>query len=197
MPGQRACYLLVGLLLGYAGGRALRAKHRARTAAHEPEIAPVAPPAAPAPAPPATPSPPPDRRYSAVTLALGALALVVLLVAIGGEVTSPGSGVQAPSPTRVVRGGDAARGQQAIIRRGCGACHVIPGIPGARGRVGPQLTGFVRQRYVAGVLVNEPDNLVRWLRHPRQVDPLTAMPDLGLTPEEARDVAAYLYQADR
>jgi cytochrome c len=46
---------------------------------------------------------------------------------------------------------------------------------------------------IAGELPNSPDNLVRWIKDPKAVEPGTAMPDLGLTDDEARDVAAYLY----
>lgn len=46
---------------------------------------------------------------------------------------------------------------------------------------------------IAGELPNSPDNLVRWIKNPKSVEPNTDMPDLGLTDEEARDVTAYLY----
>jgi cytochrome c1 len=45
---------------------------------------------------------------------------------------------------------------------------------------------------VGGVLPNSPDNMVRWIRKPQKVSPLTAMPDLGVTERDARDMAAYL-----
>ena len=45
---------------------------------------------------------------------------------------------------------------------------------------------------IAGELANTPDNMVRWLRNPKSIDPLTAMPDLGVTERDARDMAAYL-----
>jgi cytochrome c1 len=38
--------------------------------------------------------------------------------------------------------------------------------------------------------------MMRWLRDPPGVDPMTAMPNLGLTEPEARDIAAYLYTLD-
>ena len=47
--------------------------------------------------------------------------------------------------------------------------------------------------YIAGVLPNTPDALIRWIMDPRDVDPKTAMPDLGVTSHDARDIAAYLY----
>ena len=93
-----------------------------------------------------------------------------------------------------VPGGDPVEGRLAIVRHGCGGCHVIPGIRQATGRVGPQLTDLRNQVYLAGVLPNTPENLVLWIQHPEEVNPRTAMPDLDLTEEEARDIAAYLYR---
>ncbi|HZI19996.1 MAG TPA: hypothetical protein VEY09_15535 [Pyrinomonadaceae bacterium] len=52
---------------------------------------------------------------------------------------------------------------------------------------------MAQRSYIAGVLTNSPDNMIRWLRDPPAVDHLTAMPRLGLTEQEARDVASYLY----
>jgi cytochrome c len=98
------------------------------------------------------------------------------------------------SPGYVVRmSGDAHRGKDLIRNYGCGACHTIPGIYSARGMVGPPLLSFGRRTLIAGQLPNSPDNLVRWIREPQQVSPATAMPDLGLSNEQAHDIAAYLY----
>lgn len=91
-------------------------------------------------------------------------------------------------------GGVAQRGKNVILDKNCGSCHTIPGISGARGVVGPPLMFFSRRTYIAGELPNQPQNLIRWIRSPRSVEPNTAMPTLGLTEQEARDVAAYLYQ---
>jgi cytochrome c len=96
-------------------------------------------------------------------------------------------------PVWEIEGADAARGREAVQRFGCGACHVIPGVKQARGRVGPQLTDFSNQIYIAGMLANIPDNLVFWIQNPQEVNPATAMPNLGVSEEEARDIAAFLY----
>jgi cytochrome c len=96
-------------------------------------------------------------------------------------------------PHRQVPGGSADAGRTAIVRHGCGACHMIPGIQRAEGRVAPPLNAFGDRAYVAGVVANTPDDLIRWLRDPPAVNPGTAMPNLGLTEAEARDIAAYLY----
>ena len=90
-------------------------------------------------------------------------------------------------------GGDVARGRAAIRTYGCGSCHTIPGVSGANGLVGPPLAGIGKRVYVAGVLQNTPQNLVRWVSDPKAVDEKTAMPNLGVTERDARDIAAYLY----
>lgn len=90
-------------------------------------------------------------------------------------------------------GGDAVRGATIIASEGCGGCHIVPGIRGAHGLVGPPLTSFGRRAYIAGRVANSPANLVRWIYDPHLIDPETVMPRLGLTEQQARDVAAYLY----
>lgn len=83
-------------------------------------------------------------------------------------------------------------GAQLISKYGCGSCHMIPGINGADGLVGPPLTHWSRRTYIAGVLPNDPDNLQFWIQHPQQVVPGVDMPDMGIRQQEARDIAAYL-----
>lgn len=92
-----------------------------------------------------------------------------------------------------ITGGDAARGRVALRQYACVTCHVIPGVTGADGLVGPPLNGVGSRHYVGGVLPNTPDNMMRWIRFPQDVSPLTAMPNLGVTERDARDMAAYLY----
>jgi len=89
--------------------------------------------------------------------------------------------------------GAAQRGRAAIQQYACSTCHVIPGIRGPDAQVGPALRGIAEQLYLAGVLLNTPTHMVEWLRHPQMVKPLSAMPDLGVTEHDARDIAAYLY----
>lgn len=93
----------------------------------------------------------------------------------------------------VTAGGDVTRGAAAIERYGCGSCHAIPGISGAQGRTGPPLAGIGNRIYVAGVLQNTPENMMRWIQNPPAVDPKTVMPNLGVTQQDARDIAGYLY----
>lgn len=94
---------------------------------------------------------------------------------------------------RTVAGGEPAHAPAAMRDYGCAGCHAIPGVRGADSRVGPPLAGFGRRRFIAGRVPNEPEELVRWIRHPQGIKPGTAMPDLGVTDQHARDIAAYLY----
>jgi mono/diheme cytochrome c family protein len=92
--------------------------------------------------------------------------------------------------------GDADRGRAALERYECGVCHVIPGIAGAVGKVGPALDHYSRRSYVAGKFPNEPDTLVRWIFDAPAMAPRTAMPAIPMSEQEARDMAAYLYGSD-
>jgi cytochrome c len=85
-------------------------------------------------------------------------------------------------------------GVKSILQRGCGSCHTIPNIPGATGTIGPALAGVGQRNPIAGGAVpnNGPDDLAKWILDPPSLKPGTAMPKLGLTPDEAAAVAAYL-----
>lgn len=100
---------------------------------------------------------------------------------------------QVATRAHLLTGGDPVRGFQLVQRYGCGGCHTIPRVPQAAGLVGPPLKGVGMRAYLAGRLENRPENLIAWVQHPRAVDPLTVMPELGVTGPEARDIAAYLY----
>jgi cytochrome c len=102
-------------------------------------------------------------------------------------------GCSAPStPPAEVPEGDPARGARLIAELGCGSCHSVPGVRDADGLVGPPLDHFGRRAYIAGELTNNGANLQRWIRDPQSVEPGTAMPNLGVSEIDARDIAAYL-----
>lgn len=91
-----------------------------------------------------------------------------------------------------LRAGDVDRGKLALRQYACQACHTIPGITSSSPYVGPPLKGLASRSLIAGKLANTPDNLVLWVRDPKAVKPLTAMPDMGVSETDARDMAAYL-----
>lgn len=85
------------------------------------------------------------------------------------------------------------RGRALIRAYGCGSCHTIPGVVGARGRVGPPLDGMGERAYIAGIVANTPEQMIVWIQDPTIVDTRTAMPRVGVTNDEARDITAYLF----
>lgn len=128
----------------------------------------------------------PARQATRGPRALHAALLVIAAATMAGC----SSGVE----QALVPGGDPKRGELLLRQFGCGACHRIPGVALADGNVGPPLEHAGRRVYIAGVLPNTPDNMIRFIRAPQAVDPLSAMPDLGLNEPHARDIVAYLYK---
>jgi cytochrome c len=115
---------------------------------------------------------------------------------IGDSVSTVPPAARFQVGSREVPGGDLSRGRRAISAYGCGACHVVPGVVGARGLVGPPLNSFAHRAYVAGSLPNTPTNLVRFLQVPQSIRPGSAMPNLDVAEADARDIAAYLYSLE-
>ncbi|UFW91857.1 c-type cytochrome (plasmid) [Bradyrhizobium barranii] len=123
-------------------------------------------------------------------MVVAACALTALAVA-GGVAQSFRK--ETENTARAMTAGDPARAPALIRRYGCAGCHTIYGIPGGSGQVGSSLAGLRQRVYIAGVVTNSPDNLIRWIVTPQVFSPRTAMPATGISEAEARDVAAYLY----
>jgi len=117
---------------------------------------------------------------------LPGLLLLALLVGCDGSATRTQNAA-------MLTGGSPERGRSAIRAYGCGSCHTVPGVRGANATVGPNLSGIGHRAYIAGVLPNTPSNLVQWIQEPQNVDSKTAMPNLGVAAQDARDMASYLY----
>jgi cytochrome c2 len=115
------------------------------------------------------------------------LGLVLLLALLS-------SGCRSQEETaRRLTGGEPGRGPVLIRKYGCQTCHTIPRVPGADGMVGPPLDRLAGRTYLAGRLPNTPQNLMRWIRDPQGISPGTAMPQMGVTEQDGRDIAAFLY----
>lgn len=154
----------------------------------------------------------PFPAWTNFVIGLGALAVVVL---VAGVLVSfnPSMRTGAAAGTReqigalpdpkakdaqaeimVEPGTPAAEGRVLIAQKGCGGCHIVPGVRSATGRIGPSLEGVgARQRIAGGaVAITGPEDLTAWLLDPPALKPGTAMPNVGLTPEEAANITAYL-----
>src|SRR3954466_16157400 len=90
-------------------------------------------------------------------------------------------------------GGNPERGRHLVGYYGCNACHTITDVAGPRGKAGPPLDGIPDRSFLAGELPNTSENLQRWIREPHAVEPKTAMPEMGVSEQDAKDLAAFLY----
>ena len=79
-----------------------------------------------------------------------------------------------------------------MAKYACNSCHVIPGVEGPRGSVGPSLDHLAGRLTIGGKLANTPENVAKWLQNPQAVDPDNTMPNLGITAQESQDLAAFL-----
>lgn len=86
-----------------------------------------------------------------------------------------------------------------IFAQQCAVCHGIVGVnlqsyndPKAAALIGPNLTHFGSRNLIAGgVLVNNPENLKKWLQNPQAVKPGNDMV-VNLTPDQVDALVAYL-----
>ena len=122
-----------------------------------------------------------DARYGKAMLIASALCLSL-------------TACEKPRPLPAGVAGDPERGKLLLRQYGCGSCHTIPGVAAAKGNVGPPLEAIGSRVYLAGMLPNTPQNMVRWIRAPQDIDPRTAMPNLQVPEQHAQDMVAYLYR---
>ena len=122
---------------------------------------------------------------------LAALIFSVALIGIAYEYVHQRTRLREHAAAEV--GGDPERGEAMFIQYGCGSCHSLNNVRTATGMVGPPLDGIALRMIIGGHLANNPDNMEKWIRDPQHVSPGTAMPDLGVGEDDARDITAFLY----
>ena len=132
-----------------------------------------------------------ERRVRLGATDAASRTLVIVLVLCGVATSACDS--SAVREAEAVTGGRVARGPAAIDKYGCGACHTIPHITNASATVGPPLDRIAVRQYLGGHLTNTPDNMAKWIQHPQGIDPGNAMPELGVTDQDVKDIAAFLY----
>jgi cytochrome c2 len=135
-----------------------------------------------------------DRYPEAEPMILRPLLTLMLIILTGLAACSD---PQDQSSRLTIEGGEPEQGHALIQAYGCGTCHTIQDVRGARGKVGPRLEYYAQQHLLAGFLPNTPRNLIAWLMDPVALKPATGMPAQGVTETEARHIAAYLYSLGR
>ena len=89
-------------------------------------------------------------------------------------------------------GATVADGQRIFEGTACVNCHTIAGTP-ATGTFGPDLTHLMsRQTIAAGASKNTLGNLIAWIYNPAVIKPGCKMPSMGLSTQQAAEVAEYL-----
>ena len=106
------------------------------------------------------------------------------------------SGTDAECPKPTTAGEYTTERAQIVLRQyACDNCHVIEGMVGPNTHIGPSLKHWRERKYIAGVLPNTRENLVRWIVDPQGVSPHTLMPDLDVIGPHAEHMARYLMTA--
>lgn len=141
----------------------------------------------------------PARATVRALVAVAAHALAVGMLAACGEAgqalrsrANAHPVVPQGAALRVVAG-DPARGRELLTRHGCTACHAVPGEQSPNAHAGPPLTQFARRTNIGGTLPNHPEQLVRFIMNSPGELPGTGMPNLAVSEDEARHIAALLY----
>jgi cytochrome c1 len=80
-----------------------------------------------------------------------------------------------------------------LIADHCAACHAVPGVAAATGRVGPSLAHIASQQIIAGYFANNPEIMTQWIEHPQKLLPGNAMPEMALAPSDVASIVDYLY----
>jgi cytochrome c oxidase subunit II len=85
-----------------------------------------------------------------------------------------------------------AMGRRQFESQACVNCHAIAGTS-AHGQFGPDLTHLAsRKTIAAGAAANTTENLERWISDPDLIKPGSLMPSMHLTPDQVREITAYL-----
>ncbi len=109
-------------------------------------------------------------------------------------------GAPAPVQRDPLMGGNLAKGRALMEQKGCPSCHVMTGVPAfatqadvksadERTRRGVLLAPdlrFARERMPR-------ESAIAWIRDPSSIKKSTLMPQTSLSAEEARDIAAYVF----
>ena len=131
-----------------------------------------------------------DSEARAIANARRVATILIAVVLVGGVLGGCERGEQSSTPNFRA---DADRGKTLVQQLGCGGCHLIPNVAHADGNVGPPLLHVGTRVYIGGVLRNSPENMSIWLQDPQKVLPGNAMPAMGISREDSRDITAFLY----
>jgi cytochrome c oxidase subunit II len=86
-----------------------------------------------------------------------------------------------------------AQGEQLFRNKGCIGCHSLQAKGAPTALIGPNLANVGGRSYIAaGWLKNTDQNLEAWIQNPQALKKGVLMPNLGVKPDEAKALRAYL-----
>lgn len=141
------------------------------------------------------------RRLWTGLLVLSALSVLTVSIACGPKAAGGGGGAAGGSGTTQAAGaggGNPEQGRQFVATKAapsCGTCHVIPGVQGAAGAIGPSLAGIGNragtnkagkpaEQYLRDALVTPNADIAEGFQ--------PAMPPFTLSDQDLGDVVAFL-----
>lgn len=99
----------------------------------------------------------------------------------------------AEAPKDSAQGPSYGAGEKLFRAKGCIACHSLNAFEAPKGMIGPNLANVGARTYIAaGTLKNTDENLAHWIRNPQGIKQGVLMPNLGISVEDSKTLAAYL-----
>src|SRR3954451_3130669 len=100
---------------------------------------------------------------------------------------------QSPGGPGGTKGPGYADGEKLFMMKGCVGCHSLQAVNAPKGMVGPNLANVGARSYIgAGSFKNTDETLARWIQNPQAMKKGVLMPNLGVKPEEAKSLVAFL-----
>ena len=97
-----------------------------------------------------------------------------------------------PAPPSAVAAA-ATAGEKLFLAKGCVGCHSLNAVNAPKGMIGPNLANVGARSFIgAGSFKNTDENLARWIQNPQAMKQGVLMPNLGVKPDEAKALVAYL-----
>ena len=86
-----------------------------------------------------------------------------------------------------------AAGEKLFLTKGCVGCHSLQAVNAPKGMIGPNLANVGARSFIgAGSFQNTDENLSRWIQNAQAMKKGVLMPNLGVTPDEAKSLVAFL-----
>jgi cytochrome c oxidase subunit II len=97
-----------------------------------------------------------------------------------------------PAPASAVSAAE-SQGEKLFLTKGCVGCHALNAVDAPKGLIGPNLANVGARSFIgAGSFKNTDENLARWIQNPQAMKKGVLMPNLGVKPDEAKALVAYL-----